>query len=245
MIGVRAVRILSFTFAFGSVATNLHALPPKEVYAPVEKIFIAPGFDDNDNVQVSLFGNFTDTCYRVGPTGHSVDHQNREIKIWAKAYDYSSREFVCLDVLTPFLLNISVGLLQEGTYTVKVVGLNISQPLNIAHSTTDSPDEYLYAPVTHTKISTLPNGMQKVAFSGQFQRLINGCMKLKETKFEITSNNILVVLPIAEVIEDNKQCVGVPIDFDGEISFHAFTDVGLLHVRVANGNSQTQLINTP
>lgn len=229
----------------GIFTGGLEAAAPREIFAPVEKVFVAKGFDDNDNVQISLYGNFSDTCYRVGPVSHSVDHQTRTIKIRARAYDYSSRELTCLDVLTPFLLNVSVGILRQGEYTIKLEGLNLTQNIFILQSTTDSPDEYLYAPVTHTKIVSLGAGKQKAIFSGEFPRLLSGCMKLKETKFEITSDNVLVIQPIAEVIDDDKLCVGVPLEFQGDVSFESFKDVGLLHVRVSNGNSQTQLINTP
>ena len=99
-----------------TTATLLASNPPKEIFAPVERAFVPFGFDDNDNVEILLQGNFTDTCFRVGPTGYTVDKDKRHIMVWAKAYDYSQQEETyCLDVLTPFLLKIGVGILQRDT----------------------------------------------------------------------------------------------------------------------------------
>ncbi len=230
---------------FSLISASLYAVAPKEIFAPVERVFIAEGFDDNDNVEVSLYGNFSDTCFRVGPTGFNIDHAKRKIQIWAKAYDYSSREMTCLDVLTPFLLKVSVGVLEQGEYTVEVTGQPISEKMQIAKSTSDSPDEFLYAPVTYTHLETLDNGKQKATISGQFPRLLHGCMILKETRHYVTAKNVLILLPIAEVLDDDAQCKNVKETFKDEIIFNSFTDVGLLHVRVSNGYSQTQLITLP
>lgn len=222
---------------------NIQASAPREILAPVEKIFMAEGFDDNDNVEVSLYGNFPDTCYRVGPTGFDVDHETKTVKIWAKAYDYSSPNTMCMDVLTPFLLKVSVGVLKEGVYKVELFGQDLTQDLHIAKSTSDSPDDHLYAPVSQVKIKPDFGGKYKASFSGTFPRLLTGCMILKETKHYMTKNKVLVILPIAEVIQDEAQCMRSSIDFKDSVSFDPFfQDVGLVHVRVSNGNSQTHLI---
>jgi hypothetical protein len=233
-------------FCVLNFASSVYAVP-KEVFAPVEKIFIAHGFDDNDNVEISLYGNFTDNCFRVGPTAFEIDYTNNKVKIWAKAYDHAStrEQRVCIDMLTPFLLKVSIGVLPPGNYRVEVVGQQIEEPLMIAKSTTDSPDEFQYAPVTHTQIKNIDHGskhLQELTFSGRFPRLLTGCMKLKETRHYLTSQNVLVVLPIVEVIEDIQQCVGVKDIFEDRFLFDALEKVGLLHVRVANGNSEVQLI---
>lgn len=231
-------------FGLSLFTASLHAAP-KEIFAPIEKLFIASGFDDNDNVEISVYGNFSDTCYRVGPTGYNVDLANHKIQIWAKAYDYSSRELACLDVLTPFLLKVSIGVLPEGEYSVEIVGQNVSEKLTISKSTTDSPDEFLYAPVTHTQIRNIENGQQELILSGEFSRLYKGCMRIKEVRSKRTSGNVLVVLPIAEIIEDETQCKDASLHFEAKLSFPSFQEIGLLHVRVSNGNSQTQLISIP
>jgi hypothetical protein len=236
-------RILCSTLIFGlsSVGASLFAAP-REIIAPVEKIFIASGFDDNDSLEVSIYGNFSDVCYRVGPTGFSVDQANYKIQIWAKAYDYSSREFFCHDVLTPFLLTVRLGVLPKGTYTVEMVGQNIREKMEIARANSESPDEFFYAPVTHTQVEKLPNGKQELTISGQFAPVFHGCTILKEIRHYRNPKDVLVVLPIAEFIDDEKKCTNVKLDFEGKLVFDAFQDLGLLHVRVSNGNSQTQLI---
>lgn len=229
----------------GTVATSAFALKPKEIFAPVEKLFIAPLFDDNDRIEISLYGNFTDTCYRVGPTGYTVDLENHKIKIWAKAYDYSGREMRCQDALVPFLLKVSIGILPQGEYDVEVVGQNYKDILHVSKASSDEPDDFNYAPVTHTQISSLGNGIQQVTISGEFPRLLHGCMVLKEVRHIRNSNNILDVLPIAEMIDNDAFCKNVKMTFQGSFAFPSYPEPALLHVRVANGNSQTQLINTP
>ena len=233
--------------AFALSSSVLLAAAPKEILAPVEKVFIAAGYDDNDNIQISLYGNFTDTCYRVGPTGFTVDHGNHKIKVWAKAYDYSSRETggVCLDILTPFLLNVSIGVLPEGQYKIEVNAQTATADLDVAKSTSDSPDDYLYAPVTQSKIEAVSGQSSlKATISGTFPRLYKGCMVMKTVRSYRTPQNILVVLPISEMELDETICKNTKLNFEASIPFSPFEDTALLHVRVANGLSQTQLIDS-
>lgn len=239
-------RILSATLVVGlNFAGSLFANPPKEIFAPVEKVMMASGFDDNDNVQISIYGNFPDTCYRVGPTGYTVDHESRKIQIWAKAYDYSSREIFCREVLVPFLLDISVGVLSEGDYTVEIVNSNIRDTVKIGKSVGDAPDEFLYAPVSQTRISDLPKeGKHEVTISGHFPKLIKGCMILKDVRHYRSPSNVLVVLPIADIVEDDSLCSSTTKEhFEYKFKIDTFNDVGLLHVRSMNGSSKTELIS--
>lgn len=246
MITFNSVRALGSTLIVGLsfASASLFATAPKEIFAPVEKLMIASGFDDNDNVEISVYGNFPDTCYRVGPTGYTVDHASRKIQIWAKAYDYSTREIFCREVLVPFLLKVSVGVLAEGEYSVELANTNIKETLKVAKSATDAPDEFLYAPVTKTHIENFPKeGKQQITISGHFPKLLHGCMVLKETRHYMSPTNVLVVLPIAEMIDSDEICKGVKEYFEYKFKIDAFKDVGLVHVRTLNGNSQTELIS--
>src|SRR4051812_6946852 len=87
---------------------------PVEVAAPVDKIFIPSGFDDNDNVEVVLHGNFPDGCYSVGEATAKVDQANRVITVHATSL--IKPEEYCVQSLTPFIQSVPLGNLAEGTW---------------------------------------------------------------------------------------------------------------------------------
>ena len=54
---------------------------PALVGAPVEKVFVPLGFDDNDNVEVVVHGHFQSTCFKVGPSTATVDAAAKTVTI--------------------------------------------------------------------------------------------------------------------------------------------------------------------
>ena len=89
--------------------------PATQVAWPIQKMFVPTGFDDNDKVQVTVTGEFPNTCYRVGPYHSKVDDKARVITIIQSAYAFPT---ICLDILIPFTQVIDVGFVPAGDYTV-------------------------------------------------------------------------------------------------------------------------------
>ena len=218
---------------------------PNEVPAPVEKIFIPYGFDNNDNVEVILQGKFPDTCYQVGRTGYKVDKDKKEIHVWSTAFDYAQDGNICNEVLVPFLQKVSVGILPKGTFKVVLDSPNsVNANLVVSEATTSMPDENLYAPVHSAYLNSEGRGSQEVTLVGSFPMLYKGCMILKEVKVYRNPIDILVILPIAEIVDDGRCAVNKNTEFKiNKTIEEPIRGEGLLHVRVSNGSSVNQFFD--
>jgi hypothetical protein len=242
-------KFLASLVFIGAVSPYASAqVSPTEVPSPIEKIFIPMGFDDNDNSEVILKGTFPTPCFRVGKSGAEVDDAKKEITVWATSYKYPPTiRMFCAQVATPFIQTIKLGLLKEGEY--KVIYKNqesVSNNLKIVRRTTESPDDFLYAPVENATVKIdAASGRQSLRLDGHFPYLFIGCMKLREVRVTKNPEDVLVVLPIAEITEDEAECVDQPSDHQFEVTQginDPLTTDGLVHVRVLNGNSVNQLV---
>ncbi len=223
----------------------VRTLDPIEVASPIEKIFIPEGFDDNDNIEVVLHGNFPNTCYTVGRASATVDNENHEIVVKATAYKYPGK--LCLQSITPFIQTVTLGLLNEGNYTVRMADKqNLQKEMLVSKRKTESADDYLYATVENAGLQIdADSGKQAVKLSGHFPYFFVGCMVLRDVKVKTAPSDVLVVQPIAEIV-DNEECQNQPADRSFEYTAgltEAFRGEGLLHVRTLDGNSINRYIN--
>lgn len=62
---------------------------PALVVQEPENVFTPMGFDDNDDVQIVLYGNLTDTCHKSGPVYTRVDRDRKTIYVRNTVYFYS------------------------------------------------------------------------------------------------------------------------------------------------------------
>ncbi len=233
---------VSMFSSFGLFAADQN---PIEIDAPISKIYIPLGFDDNDNVEVVLHGDFTDTCHQVGHTVAVVDEASKTVTVSATAYKYPGK--FCIQSITPFIQTVSLGIVGEGDY--QVVYKNdkaVKSSLNVARRKTESPDDYLYATVENAYIDVnASSGKQALKIQGHFPMFFVGCMVIKEVKTVKAPEDVLVVLPIAEIV-DNETCATQPSDrsFEYTVGLQApFQGEGLLHVRTLNGTSLNRFIN--
>ncbi len=60
------------------------AQQPTTVDVPIRKAYLPKGFDNNDNVQLIVEGEFRNSCYKVGAT--RVEVEPGVIKIFQSAY---------------------------------------------------------------------------------------------------------------------------------------------------------------
>lgn len=220
---------------------------PNEVPAPIEHIYVPHGFDNNDNIEVVLKGTFPDTCYQVGRAGYKVDVDTMQVRVWSTAFDYSKEGVICSEVLTPFIQKVSIGLLPKGDFKVVLdsPSRSVEGKFKVAEATTSMPDENLYAPAHSGYVSTTRSGKQAITLVGNFPMLYKGCMIMKDVKIYRNPLDILVVLPIVQIIDDAR----CPINKNTEFKIQKTVDVpihgeGLLHVRVANGSSINHFFNT-
>ena len=67
--------------------------------APISKIFIPNGFDDNDNAEVILHGKLPSTCYHAGSSSAVVDAKAKKIDVKADVLFYA--DSFCIQSITP------------------------------------------------------------------------------------------------------------------------------------------------
>lgn len=219
---------------------------PDIVRAPVEKVYIPLGFDDNDNVEVVIHGHFPSSCYKIGPTSSRIDYNTRTIYIDAKAYLY--RDGVCAQMLVPFTETINIGLVKEGTYDVQLEDRSsfVGSILEIKAATSSNPDDYLYAPVDSVRLNGTVGSETSVQVEGRYPHMFIGCMIIRDLKVQKARGNVIVVQPIAE-LTDGAECepqtltkkfvVTKPLGFAVERTEY------LLHSRATSGHSINKLVD--
>lgn len=223
------------------------AAGPELVTAPVDKVFVPLGFDDNDNVEVVVHGNFPNTCYKIGPSKASVDVASRTITVDAKAYHYG--EALCAQVIVPFTESIPLGIVPPGEYRVIVDNRPTAEtnPLVVSIATSSDPDEYLYAPVHNAALADANNGYN-VVVQGEYPFTFVGCMVMKEIRTRMTPGNVLVVLPIAELLPDGPRCdeqarTGKKFNITVPVTEPLGRAEYLIHVRSLGGSSVNRFVD--
>ncbi|MFW7379519.1 MAG: hypothetical protein ACOH5I_11970 [Oligoflexus sp.] len=237
--------VLSFALLFAPLATAQSG--PVVIDAPISQIYIPFGYDDNDNVSVVMHGKFSSTCYTIGQTEAKVDHDEKLVKVRATALYYP--DIYCLQSITPFLQEVKVGVLKAGDYKVIYeVTETVTRDFQIQERTTEAPDDHLYAPVENAYIDVnYATGKQVLKLQGHFPHMLIGCMVMKEIQTYRKPDDVLVVLPIAEIV-DGPECDAQAENRSFEVNHGLaapFHGEGLLHVRTLHGTSMNRFIDVP
>lgn len=218
--------------------------------APVDEIFVPLGFDDNDQVEVILHGDFDNSCARITNTHVAVDQATKRITVSAdyRQYDPASQSQLCLQVVLPFIEVVKLGELPAGHYTVELAtDAAVTAELEVARAKTESPDDYLYAPIENAWVDAdVVSGKQSLVIQGSYPHWFVGCQRMKEVQVD-KQGDILVVLPISEVVEE-EFCQAPDYDFNFKIRQPLpapMTKEGLLHVRTMHSNSVNRYVPAP
>lgn len=233
--------------AFGATASFA---APKEIDSPIEKVFVPDGFDNNDNVEVVLYGHFPTSCYKVGNTTARVE--GKTIFIHSTSYEYQrdpSSPLACADIVVPFKQVVKLGVVPTGTFTVKTERMDgregKSANLKVKEAKVTSPDDFLYAPVS--SVTFQKNGGEgTVELKGTFPMMFTGCMKMDKVQYSFTDGPVLVVQPIAKIAKTGE-CTheDMELDFTYNFTVDGALPVGsdmLLHVRALDGNSVNKVV---
>jgi hypothetical protein len=231
---------------FGS--QHLLADAPTLVNAPISKIFLPLGFDDNDRVEVIVSGVFPDSCYKVGPADAIVDERTKSIVVNAFSYYYEGGQ--CLPLATPFFKVIELkSTLPKGEYkvVVKTGDVPLSEVLLIAESPRADADDFLYANVENAEILT-PSSQTNtydVVVKGRHPLPLRGCVLIDQVKFSVSSSDVLVVQPITKIVE-GPQCADASpsgkFEYRVTVPFELTQEEVVLHTRVLNGGSLNSLV---
>lgn len=235
---ITSIFFVSSSLASLLVEPEVFPSAPTGVYAP-------QGFDTNDNVEIFFEGEFSNACYKVGLTFHTVDEENKKIYITDTSHYFG--DAFCAAVMVPYQKGINTGLLSSGEYRVFFKhsrGNFVEQAyFPVRKATNTQPDDYLYAPV---KSAQYYPGKQNQAgllkLRGTFN---NSCMKIDQVKVvQHPDSNVVDILPIA--IMDRGDC---QTDYDGKAFEHdvdlSTLDRGrfLLHIRSLNGQSVNEIVS--
>jgi len=245
---MRSFIVLALALAANSTTTShadifrADAVRPVLVDVVPSRIFVPQGFDENDNVEVVLDGDLGNTCSKLGPTSFRIDEAQRTVFIRQQAYRYASQ--YCIETPVSYTQPLSLGVLARGDYRLVIEGSGIGSPavqaeLPVAASSTNGPDDFVYAPVRDVYVDRNALGGKELTknptliLAGTFN---NSCMKLKKVETRVRPNSVIEVLPIVEI--SGKICGSQMQDFTAGISLKG---VGpgryLIHVRSLNGRS--------
>jgi hypothetical protein len=219
--------------------------------APVEKIFVPQGFDDNDNIEVVIQGRFPDACMKTGPVETRIDHTTQTVTLKPEVYVYRGEP--CAQVIIPFTQRVTLGTLQQGTWKILLEGAPAIAPLPlvITHAQSAAPDEVLYAPVDEVvMLPDLQGRLRKLVISGNWPQIPNnrGCFALKEIRTFIGADDTVVVRPIAELLapalcSPTSQRKRV---FQGSVLLdRPLQRDSLIHIRTLNGESLNKFYEAP
>lgn len=231
----------------GVVSGTGFADSPKLVQAPVEKVFVPQGFDDNDKVEVVVHGHFTSSCYKMGPVNSTVDKANKKILVHAQAYYYP--QAVCTQMVVPFIKSVELNEhLPSGNYKVEVINRPAAKTtaLVVAKATRPEADDYLYAAVQSATIEEKTNGEREIILKGQHPFVFQGCVKFSEVKATVGTSGVIVIQPITHIELDESLCAGsVNNRFEFRKSINKAFPSGeyLMHVRVLDGNAINQFVD--
>jgi hypothetical protein len=218
-----------------------------EVMSPVSQILIPDLFDDNDNVEIILKGEYPTACYQPADSGVTLDEATRTIHVWANSSLSTAPGILCQQVPTPFIQVVAVGSLPAGSYQV-IYNHNhqISGSLTIEPAVSENPDNALYAPVEEVSIVESDDGL-KLRLFGHYPYMLIGCMRFTEASMELAEDSLLIVYPLAEMI-NTRACNFIPEDHAFEILLpitEELPDEGVIHVRSLHGRSVNRLTHAP
>jgi hypothetical protein len=243
------LRILG-ALCFSLIGSYLQAQAPQKVILPITKIYsIEKGFDDNDAVEVSVFGYLPDTCHKI--TKGSAKLNRLKNKVTVVVEGYIRQQEVCLEILTPFLEVIPVGSLKAGTYEiVSAENRRVAANLEVKLRSTDNRDDFLYAPVDTVELDRHNQGLTnatEVVLKGTYPHMLTGCMRIVDVKLSSTDKEVLVVQPIAQILK-SEECKASDVDTYNRFTVKKdvdslFSEKGLVHVRTLNGRALNKFVD--
>jgi hypothetical protein len=216
------------------------AFDPTVIAAPVEKVYVPKGFDNNDSVQVVVAGNFPNPCYAVHTTEVKVVEDKILVSVTAIAPNQLNAQ-ICADVLSPFKEEVNIGLLKKGEYQI-IVNQTSENPIkggiSIASSQSSLLDDYLYLDVLYIE----QNEGNKTSFKIKGMRY-SPCFEIDRIETISNGKDTISVLPILKQVSDFCPMKGQPLSVDTDIDLSGLeSDKVLLHVRKSDGKSFNSIV---
>lgn len=230
-------RLLLASAAFFSVSA--FAIPII-MDAPVRHIYVPSGFDDNDNVEVVVAGEFPSPCYTRNTVDVKRDGNKINIQITA-IYNIPGGNEKCGRMIVPFKEVINLGQLADGEYKIKVnqkSPTELNDKVKIAPAEINAVDERIYANIEYIETTRDP---KKIILKGY-----NPSTCLVFSRFEFYSNHkdTISVMPVMRKVSDFCPMKMTEFEVEANLDFSDMkTDNVLIHTRVMDGRSVNTIID--
>lgn len=213
--------------------------------APIENVYFPNGYDDNDQVEIVLFGYLPNGCYKAGPVKVEVKDGNEgekgQIDIEALMVHYD-RE-LCTDILVEYNETVRVGFLKAKEYKINLTQQPLMKvtTLTVAPSMRPERDDFTYLPVEQIELAKTTSG-QEIILSGTLPFQRSRCIRPDTHKVTV-DQGVLVIQPIAKV----EECEGqkkqpfeyrVPLKSDQQVK-----EGMMVNVRTLNGRAVNKVYN--
>lgn len=233
------------------------ALDPTGDEAPVSKVYIPSGYDDNDTVEIMVSGEFPNGCYRLGAIDVEIPANGQPrgpYLIRVKAIKYLEDDnSLCLQAKVKFLAPVKLRsadepmhFLTDGVHEVVVNPgpREVRKVFAVGKRRSDAPDENDYAPVERGQIVSDRKSStgQALVLEGRYPMMLKGCVVVTEVRQNRDAEDLLTVLPIMTAYNDER-CNQVSNSFKLNVPLEIpFQNEGLLHVRKIDGESYNTLV---
>jgi hypothetical protein len=136
-------------------------------------LFVPRGFDDNDDIVVTLDGYLPSTCYEIAEPQVTMDGARRQIFVQTMAHVSPGP---CAQVIVPFLTEVHLGRLPAGPYTVLTRDGTLRESLIVDPAPVSTQDNFLYAPIDSILVVKSATGYAAVLDG----RYTDTCLRLRE-----------------------------------------------------------------
>lgn len=225
-------------FCFGLVAHS-ESIGAAEI-AQIDRLYIPHGFDDNDIVEVVIFGHFSDSCHQLGEA--EVKFSDNRQKVTVTPISYKEEGVSCVQMISPYVQAIKLGRMFKGQYEFNVTNNpQANERLFVKEAQVSARDDFMYPPVDYAEVKNNPNGGSVLTLKGRYPKLKQGCMKTTSAMLHFQDGDMLVIQPKAKIINklDERGCEAqyesnfqLPYTLNGKV---------LLHVRTVNGQSYNRV----
>lgn len=222
----------------------------ESVEIPVRKVF-APmrGYDDNDLVEVVLWGYLPNGCYQIAQA--TVDKDSRGMPVRIHQMATKSVDGVCANQDTlpdslkypvPFTTELVLGNLPMGDFTIEYNTPNgkAERTINIAHAEALTIDNQPYASVSNAQVREILPANQDavVTITGV---LNNSCAYLTDDFEVVRQPDVMVLLPVVRY-HQNTECAFYLRPFERTVNLGKLEPGRyLLHVRSQQGKAVNRL----
>lgn len=213
---------------------------PIIIDAPVTHVFVPTGFDDNDNVEVVVSGEFPGPCFSRNTVDVSKKGKSIDIKVTA-IYNIPGGNEKCGRMGIPFKEVINLGQLDLGNYKITVNDKSpyeLHDKISVEASEIQMVDERIYANIEYIEQTKNPN---KFILHGHNP---SDCLIFSDFMFLSNDKDTISILPIMRKTSD--LCPMKMTEFEMEVTVDFSTIKSsevLLHTRVMDGRSVNTIVN--